>query len=104
MAFLRRQRPLARVTIRDGDERLGSEARIALATLGTFCLGHSSFCMWPAMSAERGSYPFGVGVEAIDQDEGFASFADLVAHGTGPSDVCEGVSEADARRWTAGLM
>ena len=104
MAFLRRQRPLARVTIRDGDERLGSEARIALAPLGTFCLGHSTFCMWPAMSAERGSYPFANGDLVIDQDEGFASFADLVAHGTGPSDVCEGVSEADARRWTAGLM
>merc|ERR1712232_972691 len=55
--YIRDERPGAVVTIRDGDDRMGSEARLALAPIGTACLGPSSFCQWPLIAS---SHPGGV--------------------------------------------
>lgn len=98
LEYLRTRRPSARVTIRDQDERMGSYARIALAPLGSMCLGPSTFCKWPAIAnAALGEYPFKGGVD----DPPYMPYLTL-ARPPDPNN-CFGATKASARIWAQAL-
>ena len=115
-SYIRQRRPLASIRVRDGDERLGSEARLALAPVATVCMGSSNFCRWPCLAGVHGTAcPPAHGTWSKDA----VAYATLVveAQAMSGSDfnygrklagkqanvsetgMCLGVTEEGARRW-----
>ena len=107
--YIREERPGAVVTIRDGDERLGSESRLALAPIGAACLGPSSFCQWPLMAS---SHPDGI---VAQRGEHWRSYRELInvfympsgdsltANKSAADRSCYGITSAGARSWARTL-